>query len=112
VRFTLKRPEAPFLADMAMDFASILSAEYFETMMKKGTPNAADAHPIGTGPGSSRLPEGRDDPLQGVRQALEGPPEGDTSSTRSPRRDARYAEAARPGECHVMAFPKPPNSRR
>ena len=50
VRFTLKRPEAPFLADMAMDFASILSPEYFETMMKKGTPNAADVYPIGTGP--------------------------------------------------------------
>src|SRR5436853_2474807 len=27
VRFNLKRPEAPFLADMAMDFASILSKE-------------------------------------------------------------------------------------
>ena len=50
VRFTLKRPEAPFLADMAMDFASILSLEYFETMAKKGTPNAADIFPIGTGP--------------------------------------------------------------
>src|SRR6185295_16333711 len=50
VRFTLKRPEAPFLADMAMDFASINSAEYFDTMMKKGTPNAADIYPIGTGP--------------------------------------------------------------
>ncbi len=50
VRFTLKRPEAPFLADMAMDFASLLSKEYFETMQKKGTPNAADVYPIGTGP--------------------------------------------------------------
>src|SRR5256885_1048008 len=36
VRFNLKRPEAPFLADMAMDFASILSKEYFEAMQKKG----------------------------------------------------------------------------
>ena len=50
VRFTLKRPEAPFLADMAMDFASILSLEYFEAMAKKGTPNSADIFPIGTGP--------------------------------------------------------------
>src|SRR5438270_9739434 len=49
VRFTLKRPEAPFLADMAMDFASILSKEYFETMQKKGTPHSADVYPIGTG---------------------------------------------------------------
>src|SRR3989441_4990389 len=50
VRFQLKRPEAPFLADMAMDFASILSEEYFDKMMLKGTPNAADVYPIGTGP--------------------------------------------------------------
>ena len=27
VRFVLKKPEAPFMANMAMDFASILSAE-------------------------------------------------------------------------------------
>ena len=76
MRFALKRPEAPFLADMAMDFASILSAEYFETMRTKGTPNAADVYPIGTGPFEFvSLPEGRDDPLQGVRPALGRPAE-------------------------------------
>ncbi len=58
---------------MAMDFASILSKEYFDTMMKKGTPNAADVYPIGTGPFEFvSLPEGRDHPLQGVRPVLEG----------------------------------------
>src|SRR4029078_3213003 len=50
VRYALKRPEAPFLADMAMDFASILSKEYFEARLKKGTRNAADVYAIGTGP--------------------------------------------------------------
>ena len=85
VRFTLKRPEAPFLADMAMDFASILSKEYFDTMMKKGTPNAADIYPIGTGPFEFvSLPEGRDDPLQGVRRALAAAgPRSTTWCTRS-----------------------------
>ena len=38
VRFTLKHPEAPFLANMAMDFASIFSAEYAGRMMAAGTP--------------------------------------------------------------------------
>ncbi len=33
VRFVLKKPEAPFMANMAMDFASILSAEYADKMM-------------------------------------------------------------------------------
>ena len=33
VQFVLTRPEAPFLADLAMDFASILSKEYADAMM-------------------------------------------------------------------------------
>ncbi len=36
VKITLTRPESPFLADMAMDFASILSAEYADQMLKAG----------------------------------------------------------------------------
>lgn len=50
VRFELSRPEAPFLADIGMDFASILSAEYADKMMKAGTPQNVDLNPIGTGP--------------------------------------------------------------
>lgn len=50
VRMTLNRPEAPLLADLAMDFASILSAEYADQMMKAGTPEKVDLEPVGTGP--------------------------------------------------------------
>jgi dipeptide transport system substrate-binding protein len=50
VKFTLKTPEAPFMADLAMDFASILSAEYADAMMKAGTPEKLDLDPVGTGP--------------------------------------------------------------
>ena len=42
VRFVLKKPEAPFMADMAMDFASILSAEYADKMMAAKTPEIVD----------------------------------------------------------------------
>ena len=38
------------MADMAMDFASILSAEYADKMMAAGTPDVIDREPIGTGP--------------------------------------------------------------
>lgn len=38
VRFTLAHPEAPFVADLAWYFASILSAEYADAMLKAGTP--------------------------------------------------------------------------
>ena len=54
------------------------------------------------------LPEGRDDPLQGVRPATgSGRPKIDNlvySITRDAT--ARYAKL-KTGECHVMAFPKP-----
>ncbi|BBQ83739.1 TPA: ABC transporter substrate-binding protein [Kluyvera ascorbata] len=50
VQFVLNEPNAAFLADWGMDFASILSAEYADAMMKKGTPENVDTWPIGTGP--------------------------------------------------------------
>ena len=108
VRFTLKRPEAPFLADMAMDFASINSAEYFDTMMKKGTPNAADIYPIGTGP-FEFVSYQKDATIRykAFDQYWKGRPKIDNlifSITRDAT--ARYAKL-KTGECHVMAFPKP-----
>lgn len=50
VRFTLVRPEAPFIANMAMDFASILSAEYGDKLLAAKTPEKMDIEPVGTGP--------------------------------------------------------------
>ena len=50
VVFELNQPEAPFIANMAMDFASILSAEYADKMRKAGTPEKIDLEPVGTGP--------------------------------------------------------------
>jgi len=108
VRFTLKRPEAPFLADMAMDFASILSLEYFEAMAKKGTPNSADIFPIGTGP-FEFVSYQKDATIRykAFDQYWGGRPKVDNlvfSITRDAT--ARYAKL-KTGECHVMAFPKP-----
>jgi dipeptide transport system substrate-binding protein len=50
VRFTLNAPQAPFLADLAMDFATIQSKEYADALLKAGKPEAIDQEPIGTGP--------------------------------------------------------------
>ena len=50
VRFTLNWAEAPFLADLAMSFAVILSKEYADQMLKAGTPQKVHLEPIGTGP--------------------------------------------------------------
>ena len=50
VAFELAHPEAPFLADLAMDFASIHSAEYADFLLKRHTPEDLDRLPVGTGP--------------------------------------------------------------
>ncbi len=50
VKFTLKQPNAPFIANMAMDFAAIQSKEYADTLTKLGKPELIDQQPIGTGP--------------------------------------------------------------
>ncbi len=49
VRFVLTQPQAPFLANMAMDFATIQSKEYADTLLKAGKPELIDQEPIGTG---------------------------------------------------------------
>jgi len=108
VRYALKRPEAPFLADLAMDFASILSKAYFEAMLKKGTPNAADVYPIGTGP-FEFVSYQKDATIRykAFDKHWKGRPKIDNlvySITRDAT--ARYAKL-KTGECHVMAFPKP-----
>ncbi|SUT87020.1 peptide ABC transporter substrate-binding protein [Actinobacillus ureae] len=50
VKFHLKVPNAPFLANLAMDFASIFSSEYADQMLKAGTLEKVDTAPIGTEP--------------------------------------------------------------
>ncbi|WP_297842664.1 ABC transporter substrate-binding protein [Pseudomonas sp.] len=50
VKFTLTRPESPFLRDMAMAFASIYSAEYGDQLLKSGKTADLNSKPIGTGP--------------------------------------------------------------
>ena len=50
VKMTLTEPNAPMLANLAMDFASIHSAEYADALTKAGKPELMDQQPIGTGP--------------------------------------------------------------
>jgi len=50
VEFTLKRPEAPFLANLAMDFAIIHSKEYVEKLAAAKKIEEMNIKPVGTGP--------------------------------------------------------------
>ncbi len=50
IEIELFKPDSSFLANLATDFAVILSAEYANQLYENGTPNQIDKKPIGTGP--------------------------------------------------------------
>lgn len=50
VKFTLSAPNAPFLSDLGMDFASIGSKEYADKLMAEGKNADFNNLPVGTGP--------------------------------------------------------------
>ncbi|MEX6508012.1 ABC transporter substrate-binding protein [Jiella sp. M17.18] len=50
VKFKLKHPEAPFIADLAMDFASIMSKEYADKLKADNQMQMLNQQPLGTGP--------------------------------------------------------------
>jgi dipeptide transport system substrate-binding protein len=50
VKITLTEPNAPMLANLGMDFASILSKEYADQLAAAGTKELLASQPIGTGP--------------------------------------------------------------
>ena len=50
VKIRLTRPDPAILGDLAMDFASVLSAEYAGQLLKAKKPGDLDRLPIGTGP--------------------------------------------------------------
>ncbi|WP_372096203.1 ABC transporter substrate-binding protein [Tistrella mobilis] len=108
VRFVLNRPEAPFIANIAMDFASILSAEYADQMMKAGTPEKVDLEPVGTGP--YQLVNYQKDAVIRYKAHPDywrGKSSLDTLVfSITPDASVRYAKI-QAGECHVMPYPNP-----
>jgi dipeptide transport system substrate-binding protein len=50
VKFVLNEPNAPMVANLAMDFASIMSKEYADKLAADGNMAALSTQPIGTGP--------------------------------------------------------------
>jgi len=108
VKFTLSRPASPFLANLAMDFATIHSAEYADAMMKAGTPEKVDQEPVGTGP-FTFVAYQKDAVIRykafpdywGGKAAID-----DLVFAITPDPTTRYAKLAK-GECHVMLQPNP-----
>jgi dipeptide transport system substrate-binding protein len=108
VRVTLNEPEAPFLSDLAMEFAGIQSKEYADAMLKAGTPEKIDQEPIGTGP--YFLVQYQKDAVIRYRAFADywgGKAKiDDLVFSITPDAAVRWAKLQK-GECHVMPYPNP-----
>jgi dipeptide transport system substrate-binding protein len=104
----LSIPNAPILANLAMDFATIQSAEYADFLMKKGTPEQFDQMPVGTG-AFSFVTYQKDAVIRFKANPdyWGGKPKvDDLVYAITPDASARYAKM-QAGECQVMGYPNP-----
>lgn len=108
VRFTLTRPEAPMIANLGMDFASIVSEEYAASLLVAGTPELLTQQPIGTGP--YKFIEYQKDVLiwyQAHADYWAGKtPINDLIFSITPDNSEGY-QKLKDGECHVLGYPNP-----
>lgn len=108
VKFVLNRPEAPMVANLAMDFASILSAEYGDAMLAAGTPEQLNQAPIGTGP-FTFVAYQKDAVIRYAANSdywKEVSPLENLVFAITPDASVRY-QKMKAGECHVMPYPNP-----
>lgn len=108
VKFVLNRPEAPFLANLAMDFASIVSKEYADQLDAAGTKELFNQQPIGTGPfqfvayqQDAVIRYASFDDYWGGVQPIDDLVFAITID------GAVRAQKLQAGECHVMPYPNP-----
>ncbi|MEN8189541.1 MAG: ABC transporter substrate-binding protein [Thermodesulfobacteriota bacterium] len=108
VKFVLNRPEAPMIANLGMDFASVHSAEYADKMMKAGTPEKIDQQPVGTGPfqlvayQKDAVIRYKAHPAYWAGKAAID----NLIFAITPDASVRY-QKLKAGECHVMPYPNP-----
>ncbi|HEU4985962.1 MAG TPA: ABC transporter substrate-binding protein [Rhizobiaceae bacterium] len=106
VKFVLNQPEAPFLANLAMPFASIMSKEYADKLEADGNMNQLNQQPLGTGPFEfvAYQPDAviryrsHEDYWNG-KQKID-----DLVFAITPDASVRY-QKLKAGECHLMPFP-------
>lgn len=106
VKFTLNKPEAPFLADLAMDFASIVSKEYADKLAADNNMVQMNQKPLGTGPFTFvgyqqdaviRYQANAD--YWGPKQKID-----DLVFAITPDASVR-AQKLKAGECHIASYP-------
>lgn len=108
VKFKLANPEAPFLADLAMDFASIQSKEYADKLAADKTMELLNQQPVGTGP--FKFVAYQKDAVIRYKandDYWDGRPKiDDLVFAITPDASVRM-QKLQAGECHIMPYPAP-----
>jgi dipeptide transport system substrate-binding protein len=108
VKIVLNAPEAPFLSNLAMQYAGVQSKEYAIAMLKAGTPEKIDQEPLGTGPfmlvqyQKDAIIRYKANPVYWAGKAKID----DLIFSITPDASVRWAKLQK-GECHVMPYPNP-----
>ncbi len=108
VKFVLNRPEAPMIANLGMDFASIMSKEYADQLQAAGKLEDLNQMPVGTGPfqfvayqkDAVIRYKAHPDYWDGKQ------PIDDLVFAITPDASVRL-QKLKAGECHVMPYPNP-----
>lgn len=108
VRMTLTRPDATFLANLALPLSAIMPAEYAEALTAQGHPERLDLQPVGTGPFTFvDLTPDVAIRYRAFDRYWRGRPAVDTLVfSITPNASVRLTKLT-VGECHVIAFPDP-----
>jgi dipeptide transport system substrate-binding protein len=106
VQFVLNRPDAAFLADMGIYFSGIISKEYGDQLLKKGTPEKIDLEPVGTGAYSFvKYEKDQTVRYKANPKYFRGKPKVDNLIfSITPDASVRY-QKLKSGECHFIAEP-------
>ncbi|OED42146.1 peptide ABC transporter substrate-binding protein [Chromatiales bacterium (ex Bugula neritina AB1)] len=108
VKFVLNRPEAPMIANLGMDFASVLSKEYADQVLEAGNVEALNQQPIGTGP-FKFIAYQKDAVIRYAAHDDYWAGKADIAQlvfAITPDASVRY-QKLKAGECHVMPYPNP-----
>lgn len=108
VKFVLNQPDASLLAKLALNFGSIMSAEYAEQLDKAGQREDLDHKPVGTGP--FRFVDYQTNAA--IRFASntdywDGAPKVDDLIFVIATDASTRMQKLKAGECHIAAYPAP-----
>jgi len=113
VKFVLNQPDASLLAKLALNFGSIMSAEYAEQLAKAGQREDLDRKPVGTGP--FRFVDYQTNAAIRFTANADywgGTPKIDNLIFVITTDPATRMQKLQAGECHIAAYPAPADVAR